>query len=152
MRSTWAGIPDGLNAGARFRLLFVTNGQRAPDSTNINDYNAFVRSEAAQNPILQSYAEHFRVVSSTADNDARDNIDLQPTATGVPIYWHNGAKLANGYADFWGVTTADDWEGAPKFRDGFNFPNNMNRVAVGTLFHADFRLTPVILTHAIPWS
>ena len=50
--------------------------------------------------------------------DARDNIDLQPTATGVPIYWHNGAKLANGYADFWGVTTADGWEGAPKFRDG----------------------------------
>ena len=70
------------------------------------------------------------MVGSTADTDARDNIDLQTTATGVPIYWHNGAKLANGYADFWGVSATDGWEGTPKLRDGAD--SSGNDVATGT--------------------
>ena len=50
--------------------------------------------------VLRPYAANFRVVGSTAATDAQDNIDLQPTATGVPIYWFTGERLADGYADF----------------------------------------------------
>ena len=130
----WPGIPDGLTAGRQFRLLFVTLSVRAAGSTNIEHYNTFVQADAAASPALRPYAEHFRVVGSTADTAARDNIDLQPTATGVPIYWHTGAKLADDYADFWERTAANGWEGTPKFRDG----SDANvEVATGTLTASD---------------
>ena len=48
---------------------------------------------------IRAYSSQFRVVGSTAAVDARDN--TKTTGTGVPIYWLNGAKVANNYADFY---------------------------------------------------
>ena len=43
----WGLTPEGLGTGRRFRLLFVSSTTRRGDSTDIEDYNAFVRRDAA---------------------------------------------------------------------------------------------------------
>ena len=48
---------------------------------------------------IRPYSSQFRVVGSTAAVDARDNTNT--TGTGVPIYWLNGGKVADNYADFY---------------------------------------------------
>ena len=102
----WALIPKDTNnnplvaAGGKFRLLFVTSTQAsAPTSTNISTYNAFVQKAAGNNANLRSFATQFRAVISTSTTDARDN--TATTGTGVPIYWVQGDRVANNYADFY---------------------------------------------------
>ena len=55
---------------------------------------------------MANYASQFKVVGSTADTDARDNTET--TGTGVPIYWVNGNKLADGYSDFYDGSWDDE--------------------------------------------
>ena len=75
--------------------------ERNATSSDIGDYNTFVQNQrgggAHADP--EPYSSQFRVVGSTAAVDARDNTGT--TGTGVPIYWLNGAKVANNYADFY---------------------------------------------------
>ena len=53
---------------------------------------------------IQAYSDGFTVVGCTADVDAVDNTGT--TGVGVPIYWLNGAKVADDYADFYD----GDWD------------------------------------------
>ncbi|MFM7787424.1 MAG: PEP-CTERM sorting domain-containing protein, partial [Microcystis panniformis] len=46
-------VPPGLNPGQQYRLVFVTSGTRNAESSDINDYNTFVTSEANK-PALNS--------------------------------------------------------------------------------------------------
>ena len=109
----WAGIPSGLGAGDRFRLLFVTKEERNPASSNIADYNTFVQTSAgaagAWEPI-KTYKDHFRVLASTAEVDARDNTGTNPSEyTGVPVYWINGGgKVADNNADLYDGRWSND--------------------------------------------
>ncbi|WP_419554242.1 fibronectin type III domain-containing protein [Candidatus Poriferisodalis sp.] len=101
----WALAPAGLAGGDRFRLLFVTYAGHAPTSSDIDDYNTYVQSQAnASNAhsAIKPYSSGFRVVGSTADDDARDNASTAWTNAdkGVPIYWLNGSKVADDYEDF----------------------------------------------------
>ena len=102
----WAGIPDGLGAGDRFRLVFVTKEKRGPGSTNISDYDTFVRTSAGASGAwepMKAYKANFRVLGTTAAVDARDHTGTNPERyTGVPVYWINGGgKIANDNADFY---------------------------------------------------
>ena len=54
------------------------------------------------------------MVGSTAAVDARDN--TKTTGTGVPIYWLNGAKVADNYADFYDGSWSN--EANPKDESG----------------------------------
>ncbi len=107
--SDWALKPSGLNDGDKFRLLFITSTSRNARATDIATYNTFVqtRAKAGHSAITDSCGNLFKVVGSTAVVDARDNTGT--TGTGVKIYWLNGAKLADDYADFydgnWDETT-----------------------------------------------
>ncbi|MCE2482158.1 MAG: PEP-CTERM sorting domain-containing protein, partial [Alphaproteobacteria bacterium] len=91
--------------GEQFRLLFVTSSGIKANSTAIDSYNAFVRRKAAGNAALSGFSGKFRALvsikSSTVQSsvDARDN--TATTGTGVPIYWLNGALVADDYADFY---------------------------------------------------
>ena len=58
---------------------------------------------AAGRGAIRPYSDQFRVVGSTAAVDARDN---RAPPAGVPIYWLNGAKVADHYADFYN----DSWD------------------------------------------
>ena len=102
VRSTWALTPSGLSDGDKFRLIFITSTGapatlRHPTlrSTTPSCRRALRRGTSA----IQAYSSQFRVVGSTRAVDARDNTGT--TGTGVPIYWLNGRKVANNYADFY---------------------------------------------------
>ena len=91
-------------AGKTFRLLFLTSDMRNAHSSNIADYNAFVQGQAGGgHEDIQGFSGEFRALASTASVDARANTATtqNPDYTGVPIYWLNGAKLADDYADLY---------------------------------------------------
>ena len=121
---SWLHIPDGAYAGYQFRLLYVTHRGRLPTSGDIEEYNTWVREEAAGNvvrgeeaeppykytdPIIWENASEFRAVVCTADVDARTNTGM--AGAGVPIHWLDGGwddrptLIANSYADFYD----DEW-------------------------------------------
>ena len=102
--SNWSLIPTGLTTGDRFRLLFIPSATTDASSDDIADYNTFVQTAAAAGHAdIQDYSESFRMVGSTETVDARDNTATNYTngPRGVPIYWLNGAKLADDYPDFY---------------------------------------------------
>ena len=103
--TTWSLVPSGLVDGDSFRLLFIgTSGRDASDS-DIAVYNTFIQNlAAAGHDDIKAHSATFRVLGSTEAVDARDNTGT--TGTGVPIYWLNGAKVADDYADFYD----GDWD------------------------------------------
>ena len=99
----WALLPSDVAPGSKFRLLFVTSTTRHASATDIASYNSFVQTRAAAgHAAIRAYSAQFRAVGSTAAVHARDNTST--TGTGVPIYWLNGAQLADNYTDFYDGT------------------------------------------------
>ena len=101
---TWSLKPSGLQAGDKFRLLFISSTTRNADPTNIATYNAWAQGLAASGHAeVQAFSSHFRVVGCTAAVDARDHTGTTYTSTdkGVGIYWLNGSRAANEYEDFY---------------------------------------------------
>ena len=124
----WSPIPGRVLQGQQFRLLFVTSTTRDASSTDIGDYNTFVQNRAAAgHDDIREYQSGFRVVGSTADVDARDN--TATTGTGVPIYWLNGNKVADNYADFYDGTWAD--EVALRYESG-DLRSDSNAIGTGS--------------------
>ena len=107
--SDWGPKPSGVVGGDQFRLIFFSSTKRKPDSTNIADYNTFIRTNAAAGHTgIQPYADGFTVVGCTEAVDARDNTATTFTNAnkGVPIYWLKGNKVADNYQDFYN----GDWD------------------------------------------
>ena len=115
MPSDWALKPSGLNAGDKFRLLFITSTVRDATATAIATYNTFVQTaaKAGHSAITDSCGNLFKVLGSTAAVDARDNAGT--TGAGFPIYWLGGAKVADSYTDFhdgsWGSSAGRNENG-----------------------------------------
>ncbi len=112
----WALKPSGLAPGTKFRLVFASSGRRDSTSTDIDDYNDFVRSEAGSadaHAAIRPYSGTFTALASTASVDARDNTST--TGAGEAIYWLGGAKAADNYADLydgsWDDRTAKNEKG-----------------------------------------
>ena len=121
--SDWSLIPAGLSSGDQFRLIFLSSTRRNASATDIATYNTFIQTRAAAGHAdIQTYSDGFTVVGCTADDYARDNTGT--IGVGVPIYWLNGAKVADDYADFYD----EDWdeEAADKNELGANGPNTNN--------------------------
>ena len=110
--SNWPLIPSGLNAGDEFRLLFMGRNPRNADSTDIAVYDAYVQGRIAANghTEIKAYSSHFKVLGSTATVNARTHTGTTSTG-GVPVYWLNGPKVADNYADFYDGSW-DDKDGA----------------------------------------
>ena len=110
--ATWSLIPDGLGINDEFRLLFLSSTKRHSGTNsggNIGHYNTFIKDlVAAGHPDIQAYKSNFRMVGCTQTIDARDNTGTTYTSDdkGVPIYWLNGAKVVDDYADFYD----GDWD------------------------------------------
>ena len=98
----WALVPDGIEPGDSFRLLFVTSTTKDAASFDIADYNSHVRSAAGGNASLADFSNQFTALISTATVDARDNTGT--TGAGVPIHWLGGEKVADDYADLYDGT------------------------------------------------
>ena len=117
----WSLKPSGLGGGDQFRLIFLSSTGDPASSSGIEDYNDFVRDSAASgHAAIQAYGAAFNVVGCTASIDARDNTHTTYTSTnkGVPIYWLNGAKVADEYEDFYDGSW--DEEAIDKNQFGFN--------------------------------
>ena len=104
----WPLVPDDLSDdGGEFRLLFLSSTKSAATSTDIGTYNTFVQTAAAAgHAAIQDYSDGFRAVVSTAAVDARDNTGT--TGNSAPIYWLDGANLADHYRDFYDGTWDDE--------------------------------------------
>ena len=102
-------LPDDAEIGDEFRLLFVTSGEVYPTSSDIDVYNQFVQdATAGGHADIQHYSSLFRALASTASVSALDNTATRYTSSnlGVPIWWLNGANVADDYSDFYD----DSWD------------------------------------------
>ena len=111
--NNWSLKPTGLAVGYQFRLLFLSSTKRNAQATDIAVYNTFIQTlAAAGHTDIRDYSAGFRVVGCTADTDARDNTSTNHTGTGtakgVPIYWLDGTKAADDYADFYDGSWDDE--------------------------------------------
>ena len=121
VRPDWTLTPDGLQAGDRFRLLFVTSTGADGANKGLEYYTEFVQARAvAGHANIRFHASGFRPVASIALADgsvvnARDitGTNFTDADPGVPIYWLNGAKVADDYADFYD----GDWDEEAQGRD-----------------------------------
>ncbi len=111
----WDLKPDGVGAGGRFRLLFLTQDTRDATSTDIADYDAFVQASAAgdhtggAHDAIREHASQFRALGSTGSVFAFEHLRMHPGSPHDPdvaVYWLNGSRVAAGNAAFW----ADTWE------------------------------------------
>ena len=140
----WSLIPDGLGAGDRFRLVFLSSTTRNGSSANIADYNTWIQNQAsAGHADIQGYSSTFRVVGSTADDDARDNTATRYTGDdtaatdddsdlGVPIYWLGGPKVADEYRDFYDGSWNDEDEAKDESGSDRNFAGFANWPITGS--------------------
>ena len=89
----WALVPPGLAPGERFRLLFVTSTRRNATATDISDYDAFIQAavRASGRAALAEYADHFRVLGSTASVDALGHVGL--SGAGELIWWLGAGSM-----------------------------------------------------------
>ena len=118
--TTWSLKPTGLNTGNQFRLIFLSSTKRNATPTDIATYNTFIQTRAAAGHTdIRAYSAGFRVIGCTAAIDAPDNTGT--TGIGVPIYWLNGTKVADNYADFYDETWDD--EANDKNESGTNGPD-----------------------------
>ena len=109
--ANWSLKPTSLNAGDKFRLLFLSSTKRNATVTAIATYNTFIQNRAAAgHSDIRAYSAGFRVVGCTAAVDARDNTSTTYISTdkGVPIYWLNGTKVADQYEDFYDESWDDE--------------------------------------------
>ena len=86
---SWALAPGGVlgQGEPRFRLVFVSSAERDASSTDIGDYDAFVRGLLAEgHAAVVPYAGFFTVVGSTSGVHLRDHAGVTGSAT-MPFYW-----------------------------------------------------------------
>ena len=110
-------IPADLGPGDSFRLLFITSGTKAATRTGIHTYHNFASSDAIHIVDPGNLVSEWGAISllqtplvSTPGADARLHTDTTWTETdrGMPIYWLNGARVADDYADFYDGVWADE--------------------------------------------
>ena len=96
----WALKPSAVARDAKFRLLFITDNWHNASDTSISRYDTHVQYWAnLGHSAIVPYGAKFKAIGSTATVDARDHVG--GTGAGVPIYWLNGARVADDYTDFW---------------------------------------------------
>ena len=108
--ANWSLIPTGLGPGDSFRLIFIPSTGIDGGSSALSFYDNHVQSAAAGGHTdIQAYSSAFKMLGSTRLTDARDHTGT--TGIGVPIYWLNGAKVADNYADFYDGTWDEEAQG-----------------------------------------
>ena len=133
----WALIPDGVEAGDEFRLVFVTQERRNATSSNIADYDAFVRTSAGSSSALaalRAYAQHFKALGSTSAVHARDHLGMDPhngDHQDVPVYWVGGPRAAPSNSVVFRVAgtarSSVGWESVGRYASGTVVPSGTAR-------------------------
>jgi hypothetical protein len=66
-------VPPSLHPGDHYQLMFVTSATRTALSSNIDDYNSFVTTQAAGLTTALGQPVSWHAIASTPTVDARDN-------------------------------------------------------------------------------
>ena len=100
----WSLKPSSMQPGQKFRLLFVTTSRdRANRYKTPGGYDNIVKRDAGQSSsLVKAHATNYKAILSTRHVDAIDHVGM--TGTGVPVWWVNGARVADNYGDFWDGT------------------------------------------------
>lgn len=94
-------VPSDLAAGDSYHLAFVTEGKRDGASPFIEDYNAFVNSEATRpGAITADYGIQWFAMASTHLVDARANAPVLGA-----VYLVDGTRIASGVRIWLGEIT-----------------------------------------------
>ena len=92
--------PPDLNAGDRYRLVFVTSSKRDALSSDIADYDAFVQAAADAAPEVSTWGLEWQAIGSTLELNARNHIATRNGGS-WPIYRLDGSRFAANYEDLW---------------------------------------------------
>ena len=107
----WALRPPGIATGETFRLLIVTSDRRNGESGDVDDYNDHVQDAVdGGHSAIRAYSSDFRALVGTRDGASpRDNTHSNPGSDGdgEQIWWLNGPRAANDYADLY---DGDGWD------------------------------------------
>ena len=108
----WSLRPDGVATGESFRLLLVTSTERDATSGDIADYDAHVQSALANrgHADIVDYSPLFKALAATQGGALpRSHTGTDPTddGPGEEIWWLDGPKAADDYADFY---DDDGWD------------------------------------------
>jgi hypothetical protein len=91
---TEAGIilqtPAGLNPGDDFRFVFVTDGIRDANSTNIAQYDSFVNDQAG-GAVYNGAMVHWLAIGSTDSVDAIDHVGQ----ANAPVFLSDGTPISS---------------------------------------------------------
>ena len=113
--NNWRFTPSGLSEGKKFRLVFISTDARDAQSSDIEVYRTWIRSQVASHghADILPYKDGFEPIGSTATVDAHVNTATTPSPqTGTRkfsavttwsnvIYWLGGDKIADDHDDFW---------------------------------------------------
>jgi hypothetical protein len=101
-------VPDGLNPGDQYRLVFVTSTVTDSLSNDIGDYNNIVTTCVNTNaPALSALGTTWKAIVSTSAVSARVNTGTdtpQGSPTSVPIYNLQGGLVSTGNDSLWDMT------------------------------------------------
>ncbi|MXZ99501.1 MAG: hypothetical protein F4Z23_10760, partial [Acidimicrobiaceae bacterium] len=112
----WGLKPSALGPNSRFRLVFTTSGERDAASTDIADYDAFVRGLLAEgNPDIVPYAGFFKALGSTASTDASSHNGFGGNTT-IGVYWLGGLTTSDAVATNYPVFRGE-WSNQNRPRD-----------------------------------
>ena len=136
--SDWPLIPSDtdIEPGDTFRLLFQTSTKRDATSTDIADYNEHVQNAAngsGASVAIKEFARGVKVVGCTATVNARANTDSEASDLDAPIYWLNGVKIANDYADFYDNTWQNQVDASTRQETGAPPPSTSLSAWTGCL-------------------
>ena len=120
MAYAWSLRPSDLGEDDEFRLIFISSQRRNATSSSISTYNNWIQSQVADGHVdIRTHRSGFRAVVCTQDDDAIDNTGMTD-ATGVPVYWLGGNRVANNYADFYDGSWSNDNDNQDITEDGIN--------------------------------
>lgn len=101
-------MPDGLDTGDQYRLVFVTSSTTVATSEDIGYYNDFVTNAANNVSALENLGTTWTVIASTPVIDAKINTatdDSPAGPNGLPVYLLDAStRIAGNYDDLWDGT------------------------------------------------
>ena len=102
----WSLRPPGIVTGSTFRVLIVTTSTRDATAADIGSYDGNVKwaLDNRGHADIRDYSTLFKALAGTeggASPRGHTNTDPDSDGTGEQIWWLNGPRAANNYADFY---------------------------------------------------
>ena len=131
VQSSWGLKPSTVSDGAKFRLMYMTSEGGEVTSSDIEDYDEFVRIVGARggHQDILPYIGFFKTFGSTRSTTAtsqnvagRGHVGMwssgsnvwtdgstSASSSGTPVHWLDGSKISDNYFDFCDSSWDNRW-------------------------------------------